>query len=199
MPNESDKQPPVVTLLNDCLRVAAVPALGGKMISLVRRASNREFLLAGDDAGKRQRPSYGDSFEDAMPSGIDECFPTVQACRYPGATDAILLPAHEETSIDRSLDFLACGLHPVVPEICPNDVHGMAMTVPVLLQSLANAVVVLVFPFAFRQIGKAVTFGFLAAMSLSQAIFTWKGVPETRNKTLEEIEEFWTQETRTQN
>jgi len=36
-------------------------------------------------------------------------------------------------------------------------------------------------------------------MALSQAIFTWKFVPETRNKTLEEIEEYWTQETRTQN
>jgi Sugar (and other) transporter len=36
-----------------------------------------------------------------------------------------------------------------------------------------------------------VTFGFLAAMALSQAIFTWKFVPETKNKTLEEIEGFW--------
>jgi hypothetical protein len=65
------------------------------------------------------------------------------------------------------------------------------MTVPVLLQWVANAVVVLVFPFAFHQIGKTVTFGFLALMSLCQAIFTYWFVPETRNKPLEEIEEFW--------
>jgi len=52
-------------------------------------------------------------------------------------------------------------------------------------------VVVLVFPFAFHQIGKVVTFGFLAVMCLSQALFTWRYVPETRNKTLEEIEGFW--------
>jgi hypothetical protein len=68
------------------------------------------------------------------------------------------------------------------------------MIVPVLLQWVANAMVVLVFPFAFHQIGKVVTFGFLAVMALSQAIFTWRFVPETRNKTLEEIEDFWVAE-----
>jgi hypothetical protein len=51
--------------------------------------------------------------------------------------------------------------------------------------------VVLFFPFAFHQIGKAVTFGFLALMSLTQAAFTWFFVPETKNKPLEEIEQFW--------
>ncbi len=79
----------------------------------------------------------------------------------------------------------------LVPEIFPNDIRGLAMMIPVLLQWVANAVVVLVFPFAFHQIGKVVTFGFLAVMSLSQALFTWRYVPETRNKTLEEIEGFW--------
>jgi MFS family permease len=79
----------------------------------------------------------------------------------------------------------------LVPEIFPNYMRGTAMTVPVLTQWVANAAVVLFFPLAFNQIGKAVTFGFLAAMALTQAIFTWFFVPETKNKTLEEIEEFW--------
>jgi hypothetical protein len=65
------------------------------------------------------------------------------------------------------------------------------MTVPVLTQWIANAAVVLFFPLAFNQIGKAVTFSFLAAMALLQAIFTWFFVPETKNKPLEEIEVFW--------
>jgi SP family arabinose:H+ symporter-like MFS transporter len=93
------------------------------------------------------------------------------------------------------LAFFAACVGPVfwtlVPEIFPNDVRGLAMTVPVLLQWVTNAVVVLVFPFAFHQIGKVVTFGFLAMMSLTQALFTWRFLPETRNKTLEEIEGFW--------
>ncbi|MGB6827898.1 MAG: sugar porter family MFS transporter [Terracidiphilus sp.] len=94
------------------------------------------------------------------------------------------------------LAFFSSCIGPVfwtlVPEIFPNDVRGMAMTVPVLIQWVANAVVVLFFPFAFHVIGKAFTLGFLALMALAQGIFTWLYVPETRNKRLEEIEEYWT-------
>jgi SP family arabinose:H+ symporter-like MFS transporter len=93
------------------------------------------------------------------------------------------------------LAFFASCVGPVfwtlVPEIFPSDVRGTAMTVPVLLQWVANAVVVLWFPTAFDEIGKAVTFGFLALMSLAQALFTWRFVPETKNKPLEEIEQYW--------
>ncbi len=93
------------------------------------------------------------------------------------------------------LAFFACCIGPVfwtlVPEIFPNRIRGTAMTVPVLTQWVTNAVVVLIFPFAFHQLGKSVTFAFLAAMALAQAVFTWLFVPETKNKTLEEIEEFW--------
>ena len=94
------------------------------------------------------------------------------------------------------LAFFASCIGPVfwtlVPEIFPNHIRGTAMTVPVLTQWIANAVVVLFFPLAFNRIGKSVTFAFLAAMSIGQAIFTIFFVPETRNKPLEEIEEYWT-------
>ena len=91
--------------------------------------------------------------------------------------------------------FCAC-IGPVfwtlVPEIFPNDVRGMAMTFPVLIQWVANALVVLLFPYAFHVIGKSFTFGFLAVMCLCQGIFTWFSVPETKGKHLEEIESYWT-------
>jgi SP family arabinose:H+ symporter-like MFS transporter len=94
------------------------------------------------------------------------------------------------------LAFFSACIGPVfwtlVPEIFPNDVRGMAMTVPVLIQWVANAFVVLLFPFAFHVIGKSFTFGFLALMSLIQGIFTLLYVPETKNKRLEEVEEYWT-------
>jgi MFS transporter, SP family, arabinose:H+ symporter len=94
------------------------------------------------------------------------------------------------------LAFFSSCIGPVfwtlVPEIFPNDLRGTAMTVPVLTQWIANAAVVLFFPLAFNEIGKATTFGFLATMALAQALFTWRFVPETKNKPLEEIEEFWT-------
>lgn len=91
--------------------------------------------------------------------------------------------------------FFASCIGPVfwtlMPEIFPNRIRGTAITVPVLTQWIANAVTVLFFPLAFNQIGKAVTFGFLAAMALAQAIFAWFFLPETKGKSLEEIERFW--------
>jgi sugar porter (SP) family MFS transporter len=93
------------------------------------------------------------------------------------------------------LAFFSACIGPVfwtlVAEIFPNDVRGLAMTIPVLIQWVANAIVVLLFPFAFHVIGKGFTFGFLALMALGQGIFTWRFVPETKNKPLEEIEDYW--------
>jgi SP family arabinose:H+ symporter-like MFS transporter len=77
--------------------------------------------------------------------------------------------------------FFASCIGPVfwtlVPEIFPNKVRGRAMVVPVVTQWVANAFVVLLFPLAFNQ--------FL------QALFTLRFLPETKGKTLEEIEDYW--------
>lgn len=112
---------------------------------------------------------------------------TVVAGRFEGSIVLVLILAY--------LAFFASAIGPVfwtlVAEIFPNHIRGTAMTVPVLTQWIANAAVVLFFPLAFHQLGKAITFGFLAAMALAQAVFTWFFVPETKNKTLEEIEAFW--------
>ncbi len=91
--------------------------------------------------------------------------------------------------------FFAACIGPVfwtlLPEIFPNGVRGKAMTVPVLTQWLANAVVVLLFPSVFHAIGQAATFGLLAVACLAQALFTFVAVPETRNRSLEHISAQW--------
>ena len=93
------------------------------------------------------------------------------------------------------LAFFASCIGPVfwtlVPEILPTHVRGTAMTVPVLTQWVANAVVVLLFPAALNRLGQAPTFAILGAISVAQALFTLKYVPETKNCTLEEIERHW--------
>jgi len=93
------------------------------------------------------------------------------------------------------LFFFASCIGPVfwtlIPEIFPNTIRGKAMTVPVLTQWVANAVVVLFFPAVFHSIGQAATFGLLAAACLAQAIFTFVAVPETKNRSLEEISAQW--------
>ena len=90
--------------------------------------------------------------------------------------------------------FAAC-IGPVfwtlIPEIFPNGVRGRAMTVPVVTQWVMNAIVVLLFPMAMHKLGRVATFGFLACMSLLQAVFTWKFLPETKGRTLEQIEGQW--------
>ena len=116
---------------------------------------------------------------------------TVTSGRFQGTVVLVLILGY--------LAFFSSCIGPVfwtlVSEIFPNHIRGTAMAVPVLTQWVANAVVVLFFPFAFNQIGKAVTFGFLATMAIAQAIVTWRWIPETKNKTLEEIETAWTGET----
>ena len=94
------------------------------------------------------------------------------------------------------LAFFASCIGPVfwtlLPEIFPNHIRGTAMTVPVLTQWIANAIVVLFFPVAFNGIGTSITFGFLAAMCVLQGMFAWRFLPETRNRSLEELEAAWT-------
>lgn len=93
------------------------------------------------------------------------------------------------------LFFFASCIGPVfwtlLPEIFPNGVRGKAMTIPVLTQWIANAVVVLLFPAVFHTIGQAATFGLLAVACIVQAIFTFVAVPETRNRSLEDISAQW--------
>lgn len=106
---------------------------------------------------------------------------------FAGMTVLILLVVY--------LFFFASCIGPVfwtlLPEIFPNGVRGKAMTIPVLTQWIANAVVVLLFPAVFHTIGQAATFGLLAAACLAQAIFTYIAVPETRNRSLEDISAQW--------
>ena len=93
------------------------------------------------------------------------------------------------------LAFFASCIGPVfwtlLPEMFPNAVRGAAMTVPVLTQWVANAVVVLLFPAVFAVWGQVTTVGFLALACFAQAIFTFSALPETRNVPLEAMEELW--------
>jgi MFS transporter, SP family, arabinose:H+ symporter len=91
--------------------------------------------------------------------------------------------------------FFAACIGPVfwtlLSEIFPNKIRGTAMSVPVFTQWIVNALVVWLFPWVFRHLGGAITFGFFGLMALAQLLFTWAFVPETKNKSLEEIEKAW--------
>jgi sugar porter (SP) family MFS transporter len=91
--------------------------------------------------------------------------------------------------------FFASCIGPVfwtlLSEIFPNKIRGKALAFASFTQWIFNFLVVLLFPHFLASRGGAKTFLFLALMSLLQWLFTYLYVPETKGKTLEEIEQIW--------
>ena len=79
----------------------------------------------------------------------------------------------------------------LVSEIFPNRIRGKALAFASLTQWVFNFLVILLFPHFLALLGGAVTFLFLAVMSFAQWLFTFFYVPETKGKSLEEIELLW--------
>jgi SP family arabinose:H+ symporter-like MFS transporter len=79
----------------------------------------------------------------------------------------------------------------LISEIFPNKIRGRAMSIAVLVLWTACYVVSQTFPMLVDAIGNAKTFWVYAGCSLAGLIFIVCLVPETKGKTLEEIERFW--------
>lgn len=93
------------------------------------------------------------------------------------------------------LSFFTSCIGPVfwtlISEIFPNRARGIGMSVAVLTNWTFNWLVVFLFPWMLDQLGGTLVYGFLAVMSVIQFVVTRKYVPETKGKTLEEIEMMW--------
>jgi SP family arabinose:H+ symporter-like MFS transporter len=76
-------------------------------------------------------------------------------------------------------------------EIFPTKLRGRAMAVSIFLLWFADWVVTQTFPMLQESIGPAKTFWVYGFCSLLSFIFILIYVPETKGKTLEEIEAFW--------
>lgn len=75
---------PAWVLENDVLRVVIVPQMGAKIVSLLDRRGDLEWL-PGPMPGRAVRPvAYGAPFAEQDMAGWDEMFPTILACAYPG-------------------------------------------------------------------------------------------------------------------
>lgn len=79
----------------------------------------------------------------------------------------------------------------VIAEIFPNHVRGRAMSVAIFFLWVAVFAVSQTFPMLQSSVGPAVTFWIYMLMSLIAFFFVWRLVPETKEKSLEEIEQFW--------
>ena len=78
----------------------------------------------------------------------------------------------------------------LISEIFPNKIRGQAVAIAVAFQWAANYLISSLYPPMMDYSG-AMTYGFYGLMSVLSAIFVWKMVPETKGKSLEEMEKIW--------
>jgi SP family sugar porter-like MFS transporter len=76
----------------------------------------------------------------------------------------------------------------VIAEIFPNRIRGAAMSVAVLALWLACTVLTFTFPFLNDLLGAHGTFWLYATICMVGYVFIWRKLPETKDKTLEQIE-----------
>ncbi len=85
----------------------------------------------------------------------------------------------------------------LLSEIFPNSIRSSAMAIAVAAQWIANYIVSATFPilnkntYLTEHFNHGFSYWLYGLMGLLSAIIVWKIVPETKGKTLEEIEEFW--------
>ena len=85
----------------------------------------------------------------------------------------------------------------LLSEIFPNKIRGKAMAIAVAAQWVSNYLVSLTFPmmddnsYLTEQFNHGFAYWIYGLMSLLAMYFVWKFVPETKGKTLEEMETLW--------
>jgi len=84
----------------------------------------------------------------------------------------------------------------LLSEIFPNSIRG-AMSIAVAAQWIANWIVSLTFPmlndnvWLTQQFNHGFSYWIYGIMGVLSALFMWKFVPETKGKSLEEMEHLW--------
>ena len=78
----------------------------------------------------------------------------------------------------------------LIGEIFPNKIRGKAIAIAVAAQWSANYFISSTYP-AMMEFSGGATYMFYGIMSILSALFVWKMVPETKGKTLEEMEDLW--------
>lgn len=81
----------------------------------------------------------------------------------------------------------------LISEIFPNKIRGRAIAIAVAAQWAANYFISSTYP-AMMEFSGGLTYSFYGLMSLLSFIFVWRMVPETKGKTLEEMEALWKKE-----
>ncbi len=88
--------------------------------------------------------------------------------------------------------FFAASLGPalwvVTTELFPNRLRSKGMSIAIVALWIACTIVTIAFPIMLEQLSGGFTFLIFALICLANLIYVWKYVPETKGKTLEELE-----------
>jgi MFS family permease len=91
--------------------------------------------------------------------------------------------------------FFAMAMGPIVwvviAEIFPTRIRGQAMAIATVALWFADFVVSLTFPVIADKLLESFAFWLYAGMCVIDFLFMWFVLPETKGKTLEEIERRW--------
>lgn len=77
-----------------------------------------------------------------------------------------------------------------ISELFPNKIRGQAVAVAVAAQWAANYLISSTYP-GMMEFSSVFTYGFYGIMAVLSALFVWKMIPETKGRSLEQIEDFW--------
>jgi SP family arabinose:H+ symporter-like MFS transporter len=86
---------------------------------------------------------------------------------------------------------LGPGVWVVISEIYPTKIRGRAMSLATLSLFVGSTFVTQTYPILRESLGIGITFMLYALMMLPAAFFVKRVIPETKGKTLEEIEQLW--------
>jgi SP family arabinose:H+ symporter-like MFS transporter len=79
----------------------------------------------------------------------------------------------------------------LTPEIFPNSVRGRGTAIATFANWATNAFSAFIFPWYVNRMGMHAFFITTAIICAAATVFFWKFVPETKGKSLEEIEKLW--------
>ena len=112
-------------------------------------------------------------------------------CFYLGAVGSVFL----FISVIAFLGCFAFSIGPlkfvIASEIFPNKIRGRALAISIMTMWVADMIVGQVTPMLLEATGSAGTFWFFAGFCLVGLALVYKFVPETKDKTLEEIQQIW--------
>lgn len=123
--------------------------------------------------------------------GATACLFFTGICFYSGTTSNIAL-------VISIILFLACFAFSIGPlkfviasEIFPTKIRGRALALSIMVMWIADTIVGQLTPMFLGSVGPAVTFWFFSVCCLLSFWVVYKMVPETKGKSLEEVQDIW--------